>query len=86
MDSVRSYLINELVAAHGRNQRAVVRKFHYYQGAIVALTVETAVGVRADFERRLRHWSGKGRIGKALEAPFLLVLEAELVGPDDAGV
>lgn len=43
MDSVLSYLIDELVAAHGRNQRAVVRKFHYFEGAVVALVVETAV-------------------------------------------
>jgi hypothetical protein len=47
IDSVRTYLINELVAAHERNQKAVVRKFHYYQGAIIALTVETAVLVFA---------------------------------------
>ena len=47
IDSVRSYLIDELVAAHGRNQTAVVRKFHYFQGAVLALTVETAVLVLA---------------------------------------
>ena len=47
IDSIRSYLITELVAGHGRNQKAVVKKFHYYQGAILALTVETAALVLA---------------------------------------
>ena len=46
-DAVRLYLIDELSAAHGRNQRVVVRKFRYLQGAVVALVVETAVFVFA---------------------------------------
>lgn len=47
IDSVRRYLIDELVKAHGRNEKKIRRKFHYFQAAVVALAVETAVLVLA---------------------------------------
>ena len=43
LDSVRRYLIRELVAGHGRNFEVLKRKFLLYRLAVLALTCESTV-------------------------------------------
>jgi hypothetical protein len=43
VNAVRRYVVDELVAGHGRNQQAIGKKFRLYRFAVLALMAETAV-------------------------------------------